>query len=219
MTDTISAFIQALNRVVWGAPALPADSGSGAVFQPSHPVFPGAEAGLFSRYHLAQAAGEAGDRRRLTLPGRMHRFGCNRRHWQHRRCGRGHCHWWTRRHFLDVGGSSPGHGSQICRGGPGRPVPGTGRPGSFRAGLCITSKTVWAKSGPGWVGSSVPLAWWQPSAWATHPDQHRRYQHQRGAHLSGTHPLPRGNLMVGLLAGALVALVILGGRQADWRRS
>lgn len=60
MTDTISAVIQALNRVVWGAPALLLILGVGLYFSLRHPVSPGAEAGLFSRYHLAQAAGEAG---------------------------------------------------------------------------------------------------------------------------------------------------------------
>ena len=154
-----------------------ADSGCWVVFQLSHPVSSGAKAGLFSPHHLAQTAGKARAWGRLSFPGSMHCFGCHCGHRQHRRGGRGHCHWWTRRNFLDVGCRPTGYGGEVCGGGPGGSLSGTGWAGRVSGWPNVLHQTwFWAPSGPGW--GAVLRLWHGGCLWRRqfHPNQHSGHQ-------------------------------------------
>lgn len=144
MTDTISAVIQALNRVVWGAPALLLILGVGLYFSLRtrflqvrklgfslgtiwHKLREKPEAGGVSPFQAVctALAATVGTGNIAGVAGAIAIGGPGAIFWM-----------WV--------GSSPGHGSQICRGGPGPSGTGnrTAREASG-AGLCITSKTVW----------------------------------------------------------------------------
>ena len=115
MLEIFTSLIQALNRVVWGIPALILILGWGYTIAFAH-VSSRSKAWLFPPLHLEQASAKAGSGRRFSLSGSMHGVGCHRRNRKHRRmCDRTR----IRRpgsHLLDVACCVLRHGNDLRRG-------------------------------------------------------------------------------------------------------
>ena len=150
MLDIITAVIQALNRVVWGAPALLLILGVGLYFSFRTRFLQVRKLG-FSLSTIWRKLREKPE------PGGVSPFqavctalGATVGTGNIAGGGRGHCHWWTRRNFLDVGCRPTGYGGEVCGGGPGGSLSGTGWAGRVSGWPDVLHQT--------WFGPQVGLA-------------------------------------------------------------